>query len=184
MDGGQLVDVLAPHNLRPAHLNAIYARLAQLGADVTPVASESSTASHHARGAGHEHHDTASSCGGARRSAAGVGDHDGSVDADGGVAVEGAKAAKRGGYKARACPVLFCLRALMFCCVCSHCACVPLYHTHPRAASLESSSTRSRCDTHTAHYRMAAASALMDHCPRRSRCTSRLSVTWWWRWSA
>ena len=88
MYGGQLVDVLAPHNLRPAHLNAIYARLAQLGADVTPVASESSTASHHARGAGHEHHDTASSCGGARRSAAGVGDHDGSVDADGGVEEE------------------------------------------------------------------------------------------------
>eukprot|EP00882_Tetradesmus_deserticola_P019224 GHRQ01020678.1.p1 GENE.GHRQ01020678.1~~GHRQ01020678.1.p1 ORF type:complete len:395 (+),score=156.04 GHRQ01020678.1:455-1639(+) len=34
--GEQLVDIISSHNLRPAHLNSIYTRLAQLGADVVP----------------------------------------------------------------------------------------------------------------------------------------------------
>jgi hypothetical protein len=34
--GEQLVDIISSHNLRPAHLNSIYTRLAQLGADVAP----------------------------------------------------------------------------------------------------------------------------------------------------
>lgn len=37
--GEQLMDVLSTHQLRPAHLNLIYTRLAQLGADVTPADS-------------------------------------------------------------------------------------------------------------------------------------------------
>lgn len=36
MCGEQLVDIISSHNLRPAHLNSIYTRLAQLGADVAP----------------------------------------------------------------------------------------------------------------------------------------------------
>jgi hypothetical protein len=47
--GEQLVDLLSTHNLRAAHLNAIYARLAQLGADVVaaPVASHASAGAAH-----------------------------------------------------------------------------------------------------------------------------------------
>lgn len=39
--GEQLVDFISRHNLRPAHLNSIYARLAQLGADVMPAPTAS-----------------------------------------------------------------------------------------------------------------------------------------------
>lgn len=43
--GEQLMDVLSSHQLRPAHLNLIYNRLAQLGAQVehTPVQSGEGT---------------------------------------------------------------------------------------------------------------------------------------------
>eukprot|EP00878_Enallax_costatus_P046280 GHUV01056061.1.p1 GENE.GHUV01056061.1~~GHUV01056061.1.p1 ORF type:complete len:248 (-),score=56.93 GHUV01056061.1:113-856(-) len=39
--GEQLIDIINRHSLRPAHMNAIYARLQQLGADVTPTAAAS-----------------------------------------------------------------------------------------------------------------------------------------------
>lgn len=39
--GEQLMDVLSSHQLRPAHLNLIYSRLAQLGAQVEPTPEQS-----------------------------------------------------------------------------------------------------------------------------------------------
>ncbi|KAF8062702.1 clasp1b [Scenedesmus sp. PABB004] len=55
--GEALVDIIGRHALRPAHLNAIYARLAQMGADVAPTptasgggASDQASPPHHAAG--------------------------------------------------------------------------------------------------------------------------------------
>lgn len=39
--GEQLIDIINRHSLRPAHVNAIYTRLQQLGADVAPTAAAS-----------------------------------------------------------------------------------------------------------------------------------------------
>jgi hypothetical protein len=65
--GEALVDVISSHALRPAHLNAIYSRLAQMGADVAAAAAAGQAAegeyssSGGGAHAGHEDYDTASS---------------------------------------------------------------------------------------------------------------------------
>lgn len=44
--GEQLIDIISRHNLRPAHLNSIFARLQQMGADVSPTLATSAATDH------------------------------------------------------------------------------------------------------------------------------------------
>lgn len=50
MYGEQLMDVLSSHQLRPAHLNLIYNRLAQMGAEVEQTPEQSCEGARQAAG--------------------------------------------------------------------------------------------------------------------------------------